>query len=821
VASTFISLPSLASQGPIDVIINPINDAIRISDGTNSMAVEPDGSINTNSTLAPGSKVQITDGVDDVLVSTAGELQVKDDAAAALLADIDTNTSNIDVALSTIASEATLSALNSKFVGGTDIGDVTINNTGGASAVNIQDGGNSITVDGTFWQAVQPVSGPLTDAELRASAVPVSATSLPLPTGASTAALQSDGNSSLSSIDSKLTSPLTITGALTDAQLRASPVPVSGTVTANIGTISGISTEATLSALNAKVTAVDTGAVVVSSSALPTGAATAALQTQPGVDIGDVTVNNAAGASAVNIQDGGNSITVDGTFWQATQPVSGPLTDAELRASAVPVSVASIPLPTGAATSALQTTGNASLSSIDSKLTAPLSVTGPLTDTQLRNSPVPVSGTVTANIGTISGISTEVTLAALNAKVTAVDTGAVVVSSSALPTGAATAALQTQPGVDIGDVTVNNTGGASAVNIQDGGNSITVDGTFWQAVQPVSGTVTANAGTDLNTSLLALDSTVAKDSSLSTLDVSVNTLLKPASTLAAVTTVGTVSSVTAIANALPAGTNSIGQVTANAGTNLNTSLLALETTQVTQNTRIGDLTETAPANDTASSGLNGRLQRIAQRLTSLITTTTDRTQKTQLTNGTIDVAATSGVAGLSDVGIVVRPLPHEPQSYSASGSAFVPATTATDVYLISGSASKTVRIHKIRISGTTTSGSPIKCTIRLIKRSTANTAGTAVISTIVPHDSTNAAATAVAKHYTANPTVGASAGDIRAVTNSFQAAGLTVGSIEFNFDNDGGQPVILRGVAENLAVNLNSTTVTGGVLSVSVEWSEV
>lgn len=34
---------------------------------------------------------------------------------------------------------------------------------------------------------------------------------------------------------------------------------------------------------------------------------------QPGVDIGDVTVNNAAGAAAVNIQDGGNSITVDGT----------------------------------------------------------------------------------------------------------------------------------------------------------------------------------------------------------------------------------------------------------------------------------------------------------------------------------------------------------------------------------------------------------------------------------------------------------------------------------------------------------------------------
>lgn len=74
-------------------------------------------------------------------------------------------------------------------------------------------------------------------------------------------------------------------------------------------------------------------------------------------------------------------------------------------------------------------------------------------------------------------------------------TVAISAASLPLPTGAATAALQTQPGVDIGDVTVNNASGASAVNIQDGGNSITVDGS-----------VTANAGTNLNTSLLALES---------------------------------------------------------------------------------------------------------------------------------------------------------------------------------------------------------------------------------------------------------------------------------------------------------------------------
>ena len=46
-------------------------------------------------------------------------------------------------------------------------------------------------------------------------------------------------------------------------------------------------------------------------SALPTGAATAANQLPDGHN---VTIDNASGASAVNIQDGGNSITVDGTI---------------------------------------------------------------------------------------------------------------------------------------------------------------------------------------------------------------------------------------------------------------------------------------------------------------------------------------------------------------------------------------------------------------------------------------------------------------------------------------------------------------------------
>ena len=56
----------------------------------------------------------------------------------------------------------------------------------------------------------------------------------------------------------------------------------------------------------------------------------------------------------------GGSLAVTGTFYQATQPVSA----------------AALPLPTGAATSALQTTGNGSLASILSALGGSLAVTG-------------------------------------------------------------------------------------------------------------------------------------------------------------------------------------------------------------------------------------------------------------------------------------------------------------------------------------------------------------------------------------------------------------------------------------------------------------
>lgn len=166
----------------------------------------------------------------------------------------------------------------------------------------------------------------------------------------------------------------------------------------------------------------NTVAVTASALPLPTGAATAALQTQPGVDIGDVTVNNGAGAGAVNIQDGGNSITVDGTVSvSGSVPVTGPLTNAELRATPVPVdgsgvtqpvSAASLPLPTGAATEAslvkLPLAQGSSTASQSGVLTQAAVTTNPPTYTTGQTSPLSVGvhgGLRVEAVGKLSDVS--------------------------------------------------------------------------------------------------------------------------------------------------------------------------------------------------------------------------------------------------------------------------------------------------------------------------------------------------------------------------------------------------------------------------------
>jgi hypothetical protein len=159
-----------------------------------------------------------------------------------------------------------------------------------------------------------PVSGPLTDGQLRASAVPVS-------------------------------------GPLTDTQLRATPVPVSGTVTADTGGLTDaelranpVSVEGPLTDDELRATPVPVSGTVGISGTVPVSG-----------PLTDGLTDAQLRASAVPV----SGPLTDVQLRASSVPVSGPLTDSQLRASAVPVSgpltdsqlrASPLPLPTGAAT---------------------------------------------------------------------------------------------------------------------------------------------------------------------------------------------------------------------------------------------------------------------------------------------------------------------------------------------------------------------------------------------------------------------------------------------------------------------------------------
>jgi hypothetical protein len=160
------------------------------------------------------------------------------------------------------------------------------------------------------------------------------------------------------------------------------------------------------------------------------------------------------------------------------------------------------------------------------------------------------------------------------------------------------------------------------------------------------------------------------------------------------------------------------------------------------------------------------------------------------------------------------------QSYSAGFSSITLAAAATDVFTIIGSATKTIRITFIEISCTTTAVSGIAVPVSLIKRSTADTAGTSTTATVVPNDSTNAAGTAVVRSYTANPTLGTTVGNMRTDRFQITAAGASENKIEWSFGVRPAQAIVLRGVAEQLCLNFGGATITNPLASFAIEWTE-
>lgn len=248
----------------------------------------------------------------------------------------------------------------------------------------------AVPVSGSFFQATQPVSGPLTDVQLRASAVPVS--------GPVT--------------DAQLrAAALPVSGPLTDTQLRASAVPVTdsrlpaaldadGGMKVHVQNPSagggGGTSQADKSAytegttvftpmggvLNETITADPTEDQAAAARITPKRAVHSNLRNNSGAEIG------IAAAPVRTDPTGTTTQPVSGTV-----TASGPLTDAQLRASAVPVS--------GAFFQATQPVSLASVPTVTEKQDQPAGTTATWTSATALNTALTnnsVAGYGTANV---------------------------------------------------------------------------------------------------------------------------------------------------------------------------------------------------------------------------------------------------------------------------------------------------------------------------------------------------------------------------------------------------------------------------------------
>lgn len=205
-------------------------------------------------------------------------------------------------------------------------------------------------------------------------------------------------------------------------------------------------------------------------------------------------------------------------------------------------------------TEAQQITANALLTTI-------AAITQPLTDTQLRATPVPISGTVAvsglpAGLATSANQTTEISglaalLAELQLKADLTETQPVSVASLPLPSGAATAANQATEITSLSSVDTKLTSQATATK-QDAQTALltTIDGD------------TAN------------------------LDVALSTRLKPADTLAGVTAVGSITNPVTVIQPTAANLN----VTEASAAAILAKIIAAPATELKQDDEITQLT---------------------------------------------------------------------------------------------------------------------------------------------------------------------------------------------------------------------------------------
>ena len=160
-------------------------------------------------------------------------------------------------------------------------------------------------------------------------------------------------------------------------------------------------------------------------------------------------------------------------------------------------------------------------------------------------------------------------------------------------------------------------------------------------------------------------------------------------------------------------------------------------------------------------------------------------------------------------------------TYGAAIAGFTYAANGTDIFTITGSDTKTIKIKHLSVDGTQTNTGARA--VSLIKRSSQNTGGTSTVLTNVPYDSINPTSTAVVRYYTVNPTtLGTSLGALHVEklivgsANSADSDALVFSTVDASTSQD----ITLRSSSEVLAINMNGVTSTGNSMNIDIMWTE-
>lgn len=215
----------------------------------------------------------------------------------------------------------------------------------------------------------------------------------------------------------------------------------------------------------------------------------------------------------------------------------------------------------------------------------------------------------------------------------------------------------------------------------------------------------------------------------------------------------------------------------------------------------------------------------AVQVTSAPTTTVTPSAGSAL-NAQINGVNRSVQQGTADTG-TARVVMAQEATYSA-GTLTKTATAAGTgpFFSLCGSATRTIRVQRIAISGTVATAA-VWGDVIVKTTSTATTGGTATALTRAPYDSTSPAVTATANFYTVLATTpGTLRSVVLNVTQLFPVTAISAtlqpspAPIIYQWRDQDAEAPTLRGVAECLTANFGTTTTNAPTLSVSVAWTE-